>query len=181
MDPQNTELFEQRYEDWLAAVPADDPLHEDLLSIKDNTGEKRERFSREIAFGTAGLRGIYGAGTLYMNRYTVGRATQGIADYILSCGEDPLRGVVLAYDCRYHSDEFAGLAAKILTAYSLKCQEASYRDAAALYGDVLRNIMLNTDTLQYTLDYDTLEYQPKEVTSLKISVNPQDIRNKYGY
>ena len=72
-------------------------------------------------------------------------------------------------------------AAKILTAYSLKCQEASYQDAAALYGDVLRNIMLNTDTLQYTLDYDTLEYQPKEVTPLKISVNPQDIRNKYGY
>ena len=72
-------------------------------------------------------------------------------------------------------------AAKILTAYSLKCQEASYRDAAALYGDVLRNIMLNTDTLQYTLDYDTLEYQPKEVTPLKISVNPRDIRDKYGY
>ena len=71
-------------------------------------------------------------------------------------------------------------AAKILTAYSLKCQEASYRDAAALYGDVLRNIMLNTDTLQYTLDYDTLEYQPKEVTPLKISVNPRDIRDKYG-
>ena len=120
MDPQNTELFEQRYEEWLAAVPADDPLHEDLLSIKDNTDEKRERFSREIAFGTAGLRGIYGAGTLYMNRYTVGRATQGIADYILSCGEDPLRGVVLAYDCRYHSDEFAGLAAKILTANGIR-------------------------------------------------------------
>ena len=72
-------------------------------------------------------------------------------------------------------------ASKILTAYSLKCQEASYRDAAALYGDVLRNIMLNTDTLQYTLDYDTLEYQPKEVTPLTISVNPRDIRDKYGY
>ena len=72
-------------------------------------------------------------------------------------------------------------AAEILTEYSLKCQEASFHDAGRLYGDVLRNIMLNTDTLQYVLDYDTLEYEPKELTPLKISVNPGEIRDKYGY
>ena len=82
---------------------------------------------------------------------------------------------------RYNEKKNREDAAKIMTAYSLKCQEASYRDAVALYGDVLRDIMLNTDTLQYTLDYDTLEYQPKEVTPLKISVTLRDIQDKYGY
>lgn len=72
-------------------------------------------------------------------------------------------------------------AAGILTSYSLKCQEAAYRDATVLYGDVLRNLMLNTDTLQYTLDYDKLEYVPKEVTPLQITVNPDEVPQKYGY
>ena len=72
-------------------------------------------------------------------------------------------------------------AAKILTGYSLKCQEASYNDAAVLYGDVLRNIMLNTDTLQYKLDYDTMEYEPIDLTPFEISVDPGETRDKYGY
>lgn len=65
-------------------------------------------------FGTAGLRGICGAGTNRMNRLTVGRATQGIANYILHSGRDRKRGVVIAYDCRHHSKEFSELAAEIL-------------------------------------------------------------------
>ena len=72
-------------------------------------------------------------------------------------------------------------AAGILTRYSLKCQEAAYNDAAGLYGDVIRNIMLNTDTLQYVLDYDKLEYEPKDVTPLKLSVDPGEAPEKYGY
>ena len=72
-------------------------------------------------------------------------------------------------------------AAKILTGYSLKCQEASYNDAAVLYGDVLRNIMLNTDTLQYKFDYGTLEYKPNELTLFEISFDPGETRHKYGY
>ena len=72
-------------------------------------------------------------------------------------------------------------AAGILTGYSMKCQEAAYNDAAGLYGDVLRNLMLNTDTLQYVLDYDKLEYEPKEVTPLKLSVDSGEAPDKYGY
>ena len=72
-------------------------------------------------------------------------------------------------------------SAKILTGYSLKCQEAAFADGTSLYGDVLRNIMLNTDTLQYTIDYDTLKYEPKELTPLKLSVNPGNIGERYGY
>ncbi|MBO4905387.1 MAG: C69 family dipeptidase [Lachnospiraceae bacterium] len=72
-------------------------------------------------------------------------------------------------------------AAKILTDYSMKCQNAAFEDASALYGDVLRNIMYNTDTLQYVLDYNALQYVPKEITPLKLSVNPGTIRTRYGY
>ena len=91
------------YEQWLENLPADDPLRGELLGIAGDEREITERFYQEISFGTAGLRGICGAGTNRMNVLTVGRATQGIANYILRSGEDPGRGVVIAYDCRYHS------------------------------------------------------------------------------
>ena len=75
--------------------PALQKLCSELLAIKDDEAEITERFYMEIEFGTAGLRGICGAGTNRMNELTVGRATQGIADYILQSGEDPLKGVVM--------------------------------------------------------------------------------------
>ena len=103
----------QAYEQWLEKLPAGDPLREELLSIKDDEGQIYERFYKEIEFGTAGLRGICAAGTNRMNSLTVGRATQGIASYILQSGKDPDAGVVIAYDCRYHSKEFSELAAEI--------------------------------------------------------------------
>ena len=112
--------YRDRYEQWIAELPADDPLREDLLAIKDNDEEIKERFYTEIEFGTAGLRGIRGAGTNRMNRLTVGRATQGIANYILASGEDRNRGMVLAYDCRYFSKEFAELAAQIFAGNGIK-------------------------------------------------------------
>ena len=95
----------QAYEQWLEKLPAGDPLREELLSIKDDEGQIYERFYKEIEFGTAGLRGICAAGTNRMNSLTVGRATQGIANYILQSGKDPGAGVVIAYDCRYHSKD----------------------------------------------------------------------------
>ena len=103
----------QVYEQWLEKLPAGDPLREELLSIKDDEGQIYERFYKEIEFGTAGLRGICAAGTNRMNSLTVGRATQGIANYILQSGKNPGAGVVIAYDCRYHSKEFSELAAEI--------------------------------------------------------------------
>lgn len=105
---------EKLYELWLEKIPADDELHKELEEIRGNQEEITDRFYQEIVFGTAGLRGICGAGTNRMNRLTVGRATQGIANYIKKSGEDPEKGVVIAYDCRYHSREFSELAADIL-------------------------------------------------------------------
>ena len=112
--------YMERYEEWLAKLPENDPMREELLAIKDNDKEIRERFYREIEFGTAGLRGICAAGTNRMNTLTVGRATQGIANYILASGENPHRGIAIAYDSRYHSKEFAELAAEILAGNGIK-------------------------------------------------------------
>ena len=112
--------YRERYEEWIAKLPENDPMKEELIAIRDDEKEIRERFYREIEFGTAGLRGICAAGTNRMNALTVGRATQGIANYILASGENPARGIAIAYDCRYHSKEFAELAAEILAGNGIK-------------------------------------------------------------
>ena len=108
------------YKAWLDRLDQNDPLYTELLAIEGNDAEITDRFYQEIEFGTAGLRGICGAGTNRMNELTVGRATQGIANYILHSGEDPMRGVAIAYDCRYHSKEFSELAAQILTGNGIR-------------------------------------------------------------
>ena len=108
------------YEVWLEKLPAGDPLRAELEAIRGNDAEITDRFYQEIAFGTAGLRGICGAGTNRMNERTVGRATQGIANYIRNSGEDISRGVAIAYDCRHFSKEFSELAAEILAGNGIK-------------------------------------------------------------
>lgn len=105
---------QEKFYEWLSSIGKSNPLHKELDSIRCNAGEIEDRFYQDITFGTAGLRGIYGAGTNRMNSLTVGRATRGLANYILKSGEDGSRGVVIAYDCRYHSQEFAELSAEIL-------------------------------------------------------------------
>ena len=97
--------YMERYKEWIERLPEEDPMREELIEIEGNDAEIKDRFYKEIEFGTAGLRGICGAGTNRMNTLTVGRATQGIANYILSSGENPARGFAIAYDCRYHSQE----------------------------------------------------------------------------
>ena len=104
----------QLYDLWMKKLPEGDPMREELAAVSGDEQEIRERFYQEIVFGTSGLRGICGAGTDRMNPLTVGRATQGIANYLLKSGADPQTGVVIAYDCRYHSREFSELAAEIL-------------------------------------------------------------------
>lgn len=111
---------QELYQLWLERLPAQDPLRAELLAIEGDEKEISERFYQEIEFGTAGLRGICGAGTNRMNRLTVGRATRAIADYILASGEDPARGVAIAYDCRYFSKEFSELAASILMGQGIR-------------------------------------------------------------
>ncbi len=108
------------YQQWLEKLPKTDSLYEELLAMKGKEDEITDAFYQEIVFGTAGLRGICGAGTNRMNRLTVGRATQGLAQYILKSGQDVSGGVVIAYDCRYHSQEFSELVAGILAANGIK-------------------------------------------------------------
>ncbi len=111
---------QKTYEEWLRRLPSESPMRRELESIRGNDAEITDRFYQEIVFGTAGLRGICGAGTNRMNELTVGRATQGIANYILKSGEDSAKGVVIAYDCRHHSKEFSELAAEILAGNGIK-------------------------------------------------------------
>ncbi|MCR4589262.1 MAG: phospho-sugar mutase [Lachnospiraceae bacterium] len=110
----------KNYRSWLENLKDTDPMKQELLDIEGSEAEITDRFYQEIVFGTAGLRGICGAGSNRMNDLTVARATKGIGDYILKSGLDRKRGVVFAYDCRYHSKEFSYLAAGILTAMDIK-------------------------------------------------------------
>ena len=111
---------EEKYQEWLDGLPEGDPMRQELLSIRGNVKEINDRFYQEIVFGTAGLRGICGAGTNRMNPLTVGRATQGIANYLKKSGEDLTRGVAVAYDCRHHSREYSELAAEILAGNGIR-------------------------------------------------------------
>lgn len=113
--------YSAKYNEWLNKLPEGDPLKEELNAIVGNEGEIEERFYKELSFGTAGLRGKTGAGTNRMNRLTVGKATQGLADHILSHGQEAAeRGVVIAHDPRHFSKEFSELAAGIFAANGIK-------------------------------------------------------------
>ena len=107
--------YREKYQMWLEKVPAEDPLHEELVALAGDEALMKEKFVNDMTFGTAGLRGILGAGTNCMNVYTVGRATQGISDFICEKGEEAKKkGVVIAHDPRHFSKEFSQLAAGIL-------------------------------------------------------------------
>ena len=91
----------------------------ELLEIKGNEEEIKDRFYKELEFGTAGLRGVIGMGTNRMNKYTVGKATQGLANYIIEQGTQD-KGVAISYDSRRMSDEFSLQTALILNANGIK-------------------------------------------------------------
>lgn len=110
-------MVEEKYKLWLEKTKNNEVLHDDLLKISDLPEEINDRFYKELSFGTAGLRGKLGAGTNRMNVYTVGRATAGFADYILSVGKN---SVCIAYDSRHMSDAFARLAAEIMSSKGIK-------------------------------------------------------------
>ncbi len=103
----------ERYNKWMTDPAFDEETRKELMAIKDDEKEIEDRFYRDLEFGTGGLRGIIGAGTNRMNKYTVGRATQGLANYILRKNIDN-PSVVIAYDSRRYSREFAMQAARVL-------------------------------------------------------------------
>lgn len=111
--------YTERYNEWLAAAELTADERERLRSMTEE--EKKECFWAPLEFGTAGMRGIIDLGVNRMNRFTVGRATKGLADYICSLGGDAKeRGVVIARDTRRKSGEFAVLTAKILAANGIR-------------------------------------------------------------
>ncbi|MBQ7740473.1 MAG: phospho-sugar mutase [Eubacterium sp.] len=106
------------YNEWLEKAVGDPDLKEELESIKGKDDEILDRFYRSLEFGTAGLRGVIGAGTNRMNIYTVGRATQGLSDFLNKNYENP--SIAIGYDSRIKSDYFSKEAASILAANGIK-------------------------------------------------------------
>ena len=111
--------YQELYQDWLSNPYFDEQTKAELEAIANDENEIKERFYKDLEFGTAGLRGIIGAGTNRMNIYTVRKATQGLANYINSKGAGA-QGVAIAYDSRRMSPEFANEAALCLAANGVK-------------------------------------------------------------
>ena len=114
--------YKENYESWLNNPYFDEDTRNELKSIEGNEKEIEDRSSDlvfDLEFGTAGLRGVIGAGTNRMNIYTVRKATQGLANYI-SRVNGQKRGVAIAYDSRHMSPEFAQEAALCLAANGIK-------------------------------------------------------------
>ena len=107
------------YEEWLLNPYFDEATKKELREIKEDENEIKERFYQDLEFGTAGLRGVIGAGINRMNIYVVRRATQGLANYIIKQG-GAHKGVAIAYDSRHMSPEFAEEAALTLAANGIK-------------------------------------------------------------
>ena len=113
--------YMKKYQEWLDSDYFDEDTKKELISIKDDVKEIEERFYKDLEFGTGGLRGILGAGTNRMNIYTVRKATQGLANYILKYGEEAAKkGVVVAYDSRRFSVEFSDEVIRVLAANGIK-------------------------------------------------------------
>ena len=114
-------MFIDVYNKWLSSPILTDKEKQELISIKDDNKEIEYRFGKDLEFGTAGMRGIIGLGINMMNVYTVRRATQGLAEYIKTLGEKAIkRGVVISYDTRRLSFEFAYASALVLASNGIK-------------------------------------------------------------
>lgn len=109
----------KKYNEWLTDDCFDKETKNELESIRNNENEIKDRFYKELEFGTAGLRGVIGAGTNRINKYTVGRATQGLANFINKMKiSNP--SVVISFDSRHMSKEFSEIAALVLNANGIK-------------------------------------------------------------
>ena len=100
------EEYQEKYQKWLQNPIFDAETKQELEAIQGNDAEILDRFYKDLEFGTAGLRGVIGAGTNRMNKYTVGKATQGLANFIKKEGGEQ-RGVAISYDSRRMSEEFS--------------------------------------------------------------------------
>ncbi|MBO7250647.1 MAG: phospho-sugar mutase, partial [Clostridia bacterium] len=115
------ENYIEIYKHWLNSPSIDEKTKNELLEIANDDNAIKERFSKEIEFGTAGLRGVLGAGTNRINKYIVRKVTEGYAAYIKANGEEACRrGIVIAHDNRRCSVEFSNETAGVLAANGIK-------------------------------------------------------------
>lgn len=113
--------YQSLYELWSTDEFFNQQTRDELRAIAGDDQEIQERFYQSLEFGTAGLRGIIGAGTNRMNIYTVAQATEGFARYIVSLGEEAKqRGIVISYDSRHFSPEFAEISALVFATHGIK-------------------------------------------------------------
>ena len=143
--------YKELYEEWLSNPCFDDETKAELRAISDDENEIKERFYQELEFGTAGLRGIIGAGVNRMNVYTVRKATQGLANYILKVGGAD-KGVAIAYDSRRMSPEFADVAALCLNANGIKAYV--FDDSDGTVKEVSVTDLNEGDSLVFTKNND---------------------------
>lgn len=111
--------YKEKYKEWLENPFFDEETKEDLKKIENDKKEIEDRFYKDLEFGTAGLRGVIGSGSNRMNKYTVGKATQGLANFIKKENTRE-KGVVIAYDSRNMSKEFSDITALCLNANGIK-------------------------------------------------------------
>lgn len=112
--------FLEKFNEWLNDESLEDDIKKELESIRNDQREIEDRFYKDLEFGTGGLRGIVGAGSNRMNKYTVAKATQGLADYMNENSDGKPLSAVIAYDSRHKSDEFAMITALVLCANNIK-------------------------------------------------------------
>ena len=155
--------YKSVYQSWVTNPALNAEAKEELAAIANDEKAIEYRFGAELEFGTAGMRGIIGYGTNMMNVYTVRRATQGLAEYVKSLGAQAMkRGVVISYDTRRKSDEFARAAAEVLAANGI---------VAYLFGDVHPVPMLSYSVRKLGTVAGimiTASHNPKEYNGYKV-------------
>ncbi len=174
--------YKKEYEKWLNAPTLCEEGKRELLSVSDNEKEIEYRFGGELEFGTAGMRGVIGYGTNMMNVYTVMRATQGLAEWIKTLGEEAKRkGVVISFDTRRKSREFASAAAGVLAKNGIKVflfdkvHPVPMLSYAVRYLQTVAGIMI------------TASHNPKEYNGYKVygadgaQMSPEDTQKVVAY
>ena len=174
--------YQKEYEKWLPSPLLNEEGKAELAAIADNEKEKEYRFGGELAFGTAGMRGIIGYGANMMNVYTVRRATQGLATWICSLGKAQMeKGVVISYDTRRNSKVFAKAAAGVLAKNGIKAylfdsvHPVPMLSFAVRYLGTLAGIMI------------TASHNPKEYNGYKVygadgaQMSPEDTEKVVAY
>ncbi len=110
----------KKYNLWLEKVTKSDELYKELVEIKGDDHKIQDAFYRDLEFGTGGLRGIIGAGTNRVNVYTIAKASQGLANYVVQNFPEDKRGIAISYDSRIKSDLFANVSAEVFAANGIK-------------------------------------------------------------